>query len=72
MAKTAYLYTFHPRTRVVADPNDFKNEDELFEYLSKKAREQMLENGIEDYLYGDNGEYEEDTECPFGEFDFDE
>lgn len=71
MAKTAYLFTFYPRTRVVADPNDFKNEDELYDYLSRKAREQMLENGIEDYLCGDNGEYEEDEECPFGTFDFD-
>jgi hypothetical protein len=27
---------------------------------------------LANYLFGDNGEYEEDTECPFGEFDFDE
>ena len=68
MAKTAYLYTFHPRTRVVADPNDFQCEEDLYNYITAKAREQMLNNGIEDYLCGDNGEYEEDTECPFGTF----
>ena len=70
MAKTAYLFTFCPRTRVVADPNDFKNEDELYDYLSRKAREQMKED-IDNYLCGDNGEYEEDEECPFGTFTFD-
>ena len=68
MAKTAYLYTFCPRTRVVADPNDFADEQELFEHLTKLAREQMIDNGIDGYLFGDNGEYEEDTECPFGTF----
>ena len=68
MAKTAYLFYFYPATRVVADPDDFKTEEELYEHLTKKAREQMLNNGIENYLCGDNGEYEEDTECPFGTF----
>ena len=67
MAKTAYLFTFQPTTRVIADPNEFKTEDELYEHLSKKAREKMLTE-IENYLCGDNGEYEEDTECPFGTF----
>jgi hypothetical protein len=72
MAKTAYLYTFHPTTRVVADPSDFKNEEDLYEYLSIKAREQMLSNGIGQYLCGDNGEYSEDTECPYGTLEKDE
>lgn len=67
MAKTAYLYTFHATTRVVADPSEFENEDKFFEYLSKKAREQMIANGIDKYLYGDNGEYEEDLEVPYNE-----
>lgn len=68
MAKTAYLFDFSVRTRVIADPNDFRCEDDFFTYLSIKAREQMLNNGIEGYLCGDNGEYEEDTECPYGTF----
>jgi len=68
MAKTAYLFTFCPRTRVVADPNDFKDEDELYDYLTRKAREQMC-GDIDNYLCGDNGEYEEDEECPFGTFE---
>ena len=71
MAKTAYLFYFHPATRVVADPNDFRCENDFFDYLAAKAREQMLNNGIEGYLCGDNGEYEEDTECPFGTFNED-
>ena len=71
MAKKAYLYTFHPTTRVVADPSGFKSEDDLYDYITAKAREQMLNNGIEQYLCGDNGEYEEDTECPYGTFSFD-
>ena len=66
MAKTAYLYTFYPRTRVIADPDEFENEDALFEYLTKKAREQMKEE-LDGYLCGDNGEYEEDEEVPYGE-----
>ncbi len=70
MAKTAYLYTFHPRTRVVADPNDFRCEEDLYEYITIKAREQM-EKDLADYLNGENGEYEEDEECPYGTFSSD-
>lgn len=71
MAKTAYLFTFHPTTRVVADPNDFRCEEDLYEYLVIKAREQM-EKDLANYLNGDNGEYEEDEECPYGTFDSEE
>jgi len=67
MAKTAYLYTFHPTTRVVADPDDFRYEDDFYDYITAKAREQM-EKDLANYLQGDNGEYEKDTECPFGTF----
>ena len=67
MAKTAYLFTFHPTTRVVADPNNFRNEEDLFGYLATVAREQMAKD-LANYLFGDNGEYVEDTECPFGTF----
>lgn len=65
MAKTAYLFTFHPTTRVVADPDDFRCEEDFYDYITAKAREQM-EKDLANYLLGDNGEYEEDTECPFG------
>lgn len=71
MAKAAYLYTFHPRTRVVADPNDFRCEEDLYEYITVKAREQM-EKDLANYLNGENGEYEEDEECPYGTFDSEE
>lgn len=71
MAKTAYLYTFHPRTRVVADPNDFRCEEDIYEYITVKAREQM-EKDLANYLNGENGEYEEDEECPYGTFDSEE
>ena len=67
MAKTAFLYTFHPTTRVVADPDDFRCEEDFYDYITTKAREQM-EKDLSNYLFGDNGEYEEDTECPFGTF----
>lgn len=65
MAKTAYLFTFTPTTRVVADPNDFRCQEDFYEYLAIKAKEQMMAD-IGNYICGDNGEYEEDTECPFG------
>ena len=67
MAKTAYLYDFSIMTRVVADPDDFKSEEELYAYLTQKAREQILSDP-QNYLCGDNGNYEEDEECPFGAF----
>ncbi len=65
MAKTAYLYDFAIMTRVVANPDDFKTEEELYAYLTKKAREQILSEP-QDYLCGDNGDYQEDEECPYG------
>ena len=68
MAKTAYLYDFAVMTRVVANPDDFKSEKELYEYLTQKAREQILAEP-QDYLCGDNGNYIEDEECPYGTFE---
>ena len=67
MAKTAYLFDFSVRTRVIADPNDFRDKYDFYDYLAQKAREQILSDPA-NYLCGDNGEYEEDTECPFGTF----
>ena len=72
MAKVALLVEFTPCTRVVVDipegvsVEEWLSNDENFGELSTKARNQMLENGIEDYLYGDNMSWEEDTECPYG------
>lgn len=67
MAKTAYLFDFSVCTRVVADPDDFEDEYQLFGYLCHKARENILSDA-ENYLCGDNGDYCEDEECPFGSF----
>ena len=30
-----------------------------------------MDADLENYLFGENGEYEEDTECPFGTLDKD-
>ena len=77
MAKVALLVDFNPRTRVVVDiPENIETEKWLedsnnFDSVVKKAREQMLEGNIEDYLCGDNMYWEEDTECPFGSLTMD-
>lgn len=67
MAKTAYLFDFSVRTRVVADPNDFRCKEDLFDFLCQKAREQVLADP-ENYLFRDNGDYAEDEECPYGDY----
>lgn len=78
MAKVALLVEFAPRTRVVVDIPDgvsvdtFMENDENFSKVTKAAREQMLENGVQDYLSGENMWWEEDNECPFGTFNGEE
>ena len=72
MAKVALLVDFEPRTRVVVNIpkgmpiEDWLEDDNNFSAVAKKAREQMLEGNIEDYLCGENMYWEEDLECPFG------
>ena len=77
MAKVALLVDFNPRTRVVVDipegmeVGEWLENSDNFDSVSKKAREQMLEGNIEDYLCGDNMYWEEDEECPFGSLTID-
>jgi len=77
MAKVALLVDFEPRTRVVVDIPEgvsvekWLEDDNNFGAVAKKAREQMLEGNIENYLCGDNMYWEEDTECPFGSLTMD-
>lgn len=73
MAKTAFLVSFCPMTRVVieaADPDNL-TDDEL-DLLVAKAREQILEYADEK-LNGDNiDELCKDDECPYGTLDGEE
>ena len=74
MTKKAYLVTFTTTTRVVVDiPEDFnpndcnliiKEHEEAYDSIIEKARENILEDPG-NYIYGDNAEIEEDTECPY-------
>lgn len=73
MAKVALLVDFVPRTRVVIDIPDnmtveqYLENDDAYDALAQQARNQMCE-GISDYLNGENMEWQEDTECPYGTF----
>ena len=73
MAKTAFLVSFCPMTRVVieaADPDNLTAEEQ--DLLVAKAREQILEYADEK-LSGDNiDEVRTDDECPYGTFDGEE
>jgi len=62
--KKAYLVDFQIRARVVVD-NDKLTEEELFEGLVEEAIEKINRN-THNYLCGDNADYREDTECPYG------
>ena len=76
MAKVALLVDFAPRTRVVVDvPEGMSVEDYLedntnYDKVVAQARAQMCEE-IENYLSGENMEWNEDSECPFGTFSWD-
>ena len=65
--KKAFLVSFSPMTRIVMDVEDSENltEDEA-QQICIAAREQMINNGIEDYLSLDNiDEIKEDEELPY-------
>jgi len=73
--KKAILVSFSPMTRVVVDvaedflTDEFTEQDD-FERAKviRAAREQMIENGIEEYLNGDNIDtIELDEEMPYEE-----
>jgi len=73
--KTAILVEFAPRTRVVVDiPEnqsvlEWAENSKNFDLLVSKARKQIIENDVENYLSGDNvTDYVEDEECPYGIF----
>jgi len=73
--KRAFLVSFAPMTRVIVDVNEDLLNDEFelqddFEIAKviKAAREQMIANGIEEYLNGDNLDtIELDEEMPYEE-----
>ena len=77
MAKVALLVDFEPRTRVVVDIPDGKSVEEYlrdndnFDNLAAVARHNMVLDGIEKYLNGENLVWQEDEECPFGTFSWD-
>lgn len=70
--KTAFLVSFCPMTRVVVDveleddPNIYGLFDKYRDKIILAAREQIIDNGIEEYLNGDNLEdIITDEECPY-------
>lgn len=67
--KKAYLVSFSPVTRIVIDVQDDSLEDpQEFALAVRTARQQMIENGIDNYLDGDNiDEIVLDEECPYNE-----
>lgn len=67
MTKKAYLIEFTITTRIILDSENDPNENEdLFAETVNIARTQILENGVTDYIHGDNVSLiEEDIECPY-------
>lgn len=76
MNKIALLVEFSPRTRVVVSVPDgmtveqWLEDNNNYDSLVQEARNNMLK-GINDYLSGENMNWEEDTECPFGSLNSD-
>ncbi len=67
MAKTAFLVSFCPMTRVVIDVKDADNlTPEEQDLLVTQARQQIMDD-VERKLDGDNiNEVRLDDECPYG------
>lgn len=71
MPKTAILACFTVRTRVIVDipdnttKNEFLNSNQCTDIVTQLARKNIL-SFPEDYMCGDNIDFEEDIECPFG------
>lgn len=81
MAKKALLVEYCIRTRVIVDVpedmNDFsqayKDSENVFDKIAEAARDNIIDNGVEDYLIGDNiTEIELDHELPYGELEDEE
>lgn len=76
--KRAYLVIFTTVTRVVVDvPEDFdpyncvtEEQECAYDTIIDEARENIMENPA-NYLYEENAEIMEDTECPYGTFEGD-
>ena len=74
--KVALLVDFMPRTRVVVEiPTDMSVEDYLensenYDKLVERTRDKMSAY-LSDYLNGDNMDWQEDTECPYGSLTLD-
>ena len=70
----AYLVTFTATTRVVVDSDkplrDMDNAARL--NIIDAAYEQILDNGISDYLCPENADVMEDIDCPAGRLYTDE
>lgn len=67
--KRAFLVGFSPMTRVIVDVEDetLKNEYEFAKVVTA-AREQIIKNGIADYLNSESvDEIVLDTECKYDE-----
>ena len=69
MAKTAFLVSFCPMTRVVIDVQNPDNlTEQEYDEIVAKAREQILEN-TDERINGENiDEVRTDDECPYGTF----
>lgn len=67
--KKAFLVSFSPMTRVIVDVEDEELINEFdWHKVVKAAREQMIENGISEYLNGENVDtLELDEEMPYEE-----
>lgn len=71
MPKTAILACFTVRTRVIVDipdnttKDEFLNSDQCTDIVTQLARENILSFPA-GYMCGDNLDFEEDIECPFG------
>ena len=66
--KRAFLVNFSVTTRVVVDvPEDFDvwdSDSKAFEDIVSEARDNILDRPF-NYLYEENAEVREDTECPY-------
>lgn len=68
--KTAFIAEFNVRTRIILDSDNLESE-EVYNKAVKMARENIMQDS-ENYLFGDNCIFEEDTECPYNpQFDKD-
>lgn len=70
----AYLVTIYATTRIVVNSDENPNNNPgLSDMIRAAAVRKILESGeIENYINIENADFQEDTECPAGEFELDE